>query len=88
MYSEIRSKASSSLEVCNEKYVDYMESNDIYSKLNTNILEDPDRKYDILHDYIKKTRDTVFPVKYVKLANRSKHIRNKHKIGIFGAFNI
>ena len=40
--------------------LNYMESNDIYSKLNTNILEDPNRNYDILHDYIKKTKDTFF----------------------------
>ena len=41
--------------------LNYVESNDIYSKLNTNILENPNKNYDILHDYIKKTKDNFFP---------------------------
>ena len=40
--------------------LNYMESNYIYSKLNTNILEDPNRNYDILYDYIKKKRIPFF----------------------------
>ena len=56
--------------------LNYMESNDIYSKLDTNILEDPNRNYDILHEYMKKTKDTFFPVKYVKF-HRHRHKKNK-----------
>ena len=43
-----------------ENMLNYMESNDIYSKLNTNILEDPNRNYDILHDHIKKNERYIF----------------------------
>ena len=56
--------------------LNYMESSDIYSKLDTNILEDPNRNYDILHEYMKKTKDTFFPVKYVKF-HRHRHKKNK-----------
>ena len=56
--------------------LNYMESNYIHSKLHTNILEDPNRNYDILHDYIKKKKDTFFPVKYVKF-HRHRHKKNK-----------
>ena len=56
--------------------LNYMESNDIYSKLDTNILEDPNRNYDILHEYMKKTKDTFFPVKYVKF-HRHRHKKNR-----------
>ena len=45
--------------------LNYMESYDIYSKFNTNILEDPNRNYDILHEYMKKRKIPFFPVKYV-----------------------
>ena len=40
--------------------LNYMESKDIHSKLDTNILEDPNRNYDILHEYMKKTKYTFF----------------------------
>ena len=53
--------------------LNYMESKDIYSKLDTNILEDPNRNDDILHEYMKKTKDTFFPVKYVKF--------HRHRLG-------
>ena len=56
--------------------LNYMESNDIYSKLDTNILEDPNRNYDILHEYMTKTKNTFFPVKYVKF-HRHRHKRNR-----------
>ena len=63
--------------------LNYMESNDIYSKLNTNILEDPNRNYDILHDYIKKNERYIFPVKYVKF---HRHRHEKNKSITFGTF--
>ena len=36
--------------------LNYMESNDIYSNLNTNILEDPYRNYGILHEKNERYR--------------------------------
>ena len=40
--------------------LNYIKSNDIYSKLNTNILEDQNRNYDVPHEYMKNTKDTFF----------------------------
>ena len=37
--------------------------------------------------FIMSKLETHYRLK-LELANRSKHVRNKHKIGIFGAFNI
>ena len=43
-----------------ENMLDYMKSNNIYDKLKTNLLEDPNINYDILHEYMKNTKEIFF----------------------------
>ena len=45
--------------------LNYLKINDITSKLKTDLLEDPNSNYDILHNYMKSTKDIFFPTKYV-----------------------
>ena len=59
-----------------ENMLDYMKSNDIYDKLKTNLLEDPNISYDILHEYMKNTKEIFFPNKYVKF-HKHRHKKNK-----------
>ena len=59
-----------------ENMLDYMKSNDIYDKLKTNLLEDPNINYDILHEYMKNTKEIFFPNKYVKF-HKHRHKKNK-----------
>ena len=59
-----------------ENMLDYMKSNNIYDKLKTNLLEDPNINYDILHEYIKNTKEIFFPNKYVKF-HKHRHKKNK-----------
>ena len=59
-----------------ENMLDYMISNDIYDKLTTNRLEDPNINYDILHTYMKNAKEIFFPNKYVKF-HKHRHKKNK-----------
>ena len=56
--------------------LNYLKINDITSKLKTDLLEDPNSNYDILHNYMKSTKDIFFPTKYVKF---QKHRHKKMK---------
>ena len=40
--------------------LNYMKLNDISSKLKTDLLQDPNVNYDILHDHLKLTKDIFF----------------------------
>ena len=40
--------------------LNYMKLNDISSKLKTDLLQDPNVNYDILHDHLKHTKDIFF----------------------------
>ena len=61
--------------------LNYLKINDITSKLKSDLLEDPNSNYDILHDYMKSTKDIFFPTKYVKF---HKHRYKKNKWIILG----
>ena len=56
--------------------LNYLKINDITSKLKTDLLEDPNSNYDILHNYMKSTKDIFFPTKYVKF-HKHRHKKNK-----------
>ena len=45
-----------------ENMLDYMKSNDIYDILKTNLIEDPNINYDILHEYMKNTKEIFFQI--------------------------
>ena len=61
--------------------LNYSKINDITSKLNTDLLEDPNSNYDILHNYMKSRKDIFFPTNYVKF---HKHQYKKNKWITFG----
>ena len=42
-----------------ENMLDYIKSNDIYDKLKTNLLKDPNINCDILHEYMKNTKNNL-----------------------------
>ena len=56
--------------------LNYLKINDITSKLKTDLLEDPNSNYDILHNYMKSTKDIFFPTKYVEF-HKHRHKKNK-----------
>ena len=45
-----------------ENMLDYLKSNDIYDKLKTHLLEDRNINYDILHEYVKNTKEIFYQI--------------------------